>query len=84
MKFFIGQNLSLPNDMSLTIHGLETNYKPWKITTWKVVEVFPNGEEDRIEIESRGKIRICYVSNIIEKLNFLKKYEHTLGVRRKE
>lgn len=66
----VGQSLMLPNDMLLTIRGLETNYKPWKTVEWKVIEVLPR--EKRVIIARLGRARNDSQENIFKKLNFLK------------
>ena len=67
IELTIGQSLMLPNDMSLTIRGLETNYKPWKTVEWKVIEVLH--EEKRVIIARLGRARNDYQENIFKKLN---------------
>jgi hypothetical protein len=65
----VGQVIMLPNDMSLTVRGLETNYKPWKTVEWQVIEVMP--EQKRVRIVRLGRVRDDYIVNIFKKLDFL-------------
>jgi len=74
--FTIGQVIMLPNDMSLTVRGLETNYKPWKTVEWQVIEVLP--EEKRVRIVRLGRVRDDYLENIFKKLDFLKKQKNQI------
>ena len=70
MEFFVGQKLSLPNDMRLTIRGLETNYKTWKVVIWVVDEIIES--EKRVIIKRMGRRRKVYFDSIESRLDFLK------------
>jgi hypothetical protein len=67
MKIIKHDILKLPIDLGITLNGLK-QMKHIKIRNYRVIDIY----ENRIVLDnSNGEIRDTFMSNIIEKINFL-------------
>lgn len=59
--------LKLPIDLSITLNGLK-QMKHIKMRNYRVIDIY----ENRIVLEnSIGEVRDTFISNIVDKINFL-------------
>ena len=73
MIFEIGSLIMLPSNLCITVKGLET--LKYKLVSWKVLDnyIHPEFNTERIVLRYRNLEHDCELTDVCNKISFLKK-----------